>query len=124
MKNRLGHTDIVPAVFNQRIGTVIDGIQKGILVDGLLNRQHINFEDGSTNANIIAAEIRKKFIDGIDAELSRLAEKKLKESANSNDDYHVLEDLLILARDTYSQKEAFNEGIKAGIINYYNKLEI
>lgn len=130
IRNRLGHTDILDAVLNERIGTVIDDIQEDILKEKLLQR--INFKDGSTDANIrFVEQIQAKFIDGIDAELKRLKDNESARPGGKTvhpdfdpNTYHVLKDLLNVAKDTYKEDELLNEALKAGIINYYNELRI
>lgn len=79
MKNRLGHTDVLDAVMNGRIGTVIDKIQESILKEGPDGPfQRINFKNGATELNkSLAKEVQQKFVAGIETEIEKSKQSKL-----------------------------------------------
>lgn len=126
IKNRLGHTDVLPWDLNRRFGTVIDIIQRSVLDENLLDKDKIDFSRGCTTQNKDAVEvIQGKFIKGIEDELTE-QRKKLKRltELNSPDafDKELLINLLEAAKDIYNSDEIFYKGLEAGIINFYNAL--
>lgn len=123
VKNRLGHTDVIPRDLNESFGTVIDNIQNSVLDANLLDKDEIDFSKGYTKANEDAARvIQGMFIKGVRDKLTSLGGP-----VTSNDDDYVkdkvlLRSLLEIAGDIYNSTTVFYEGLEAGINNFQNEL--